>query len=125
MRPRQYCQDECGVAPLGKRSRVSMVRPIEQIFPGLHGTLYQVTSPQDEAYNCIAWAAGDNQLCRDEKPQMQLRMPQMHRLPLVVRQPAEEVVRDGRRGGLEAVEHAAQALLRFIQRYELSCQRSA
>ena len=38
-----------------------MVRPIEQIFPGLRGTAYQVTSPPDEAYNCIAWAAGDNQ----------------------------------------------------------------
>jgi hypothetical protein len=36
-----------------------MVSRIEQIFPALHGTAYQVTSPQDDKYNCIAWAAGD------------------------------------------------------------------
>ncbi len=36
-----------------------MVAPIEQAFPGLLGTGYRVTSPQDEHYNCIAWAAGD------------------------------------------------------------------
>jgi hypothetical protein len=36
-----------------------MVRPIEWIFPALRGTGYQVTSPVDDAYNCIAWAAGD------------------------------------------------------------------
>lgn len=31
---------------------------IEAIFPGLSGTSYQVTSPADDEYNCIAWAAG-------------------------------------------------------------------
>ncbi len=36
-----------------------MVGRIEQAFPGLRGTAYQVTSPQDDKYNCIAWAAGD------------------------------------------------------------------
>jgi hypothetical protein len=36
-----------------------MVEPIEQIFPGLRGSPYQVTSPPDDTYNCIAWAAGD------------------------------------------------------------------
>ncbi len=36
-----------------------MVVRIERIFPGLIGTGYQVTSPQDDTYNCIAWAAGD------------------------------------------------------------------
>ncbi|HKI32782.1 MAG TPA: hypothetical protein VKA46_13105 [Gemmataceae bacterium] len=36
-----------------------MVGRIEQAFPGLRGTAYQVTSPQDDTYNCIAWAAGD------------------------------------------------------------------
>ncbi len=29
-------------------------------FPGLHGTDWQITSPWDKRYNCIAWAAGDN-----------------------------------------------------------------
>jgi hypothetical protein len=32
---------------------------IERIFPALRGTAYQVTSPPDKKYNCIAWAAGD------------------------------------------------------------------
>jgi hypothetical protein len=36
-----------------------MVERIERVFPGLRGTSYQVTSPQDDADNCIAWAAGD------------------------------------------------------------------
>jgi hypothetical protein len=35
-----------------------MVERIERAFPALRGTGYQVTSPQDEIYNCIAWAAG-------------------------------------------------------------------
>ena len=37
-----------------------MVSPLEQVFPGLAGSVYQVTSPRDQDYNCIAWAAGDN-----------------------------------------------------------------
>jgi hypothetical protein len=36
-----------------------MVERIEKAFPGLRGTAYQVTSPYDDKYNCIAWAAGD------------------------------------------------------------------
>jgi hypothetical protein len=36
-----------------------MVGRLEQAFPGLRGTVYQVTSPEDDKYNCIAWAAGD------------------------------------------------------------------
>ncbi len=36
-----------------------MVERIERAFPGLRGTGYQITSPQDDKYNCIAWAAGD------------------------------------------------------------------
>lgn len=36
-----------------------MLGRLEQAFPGLRGTVYQVTSPEDERYNCIAWAAGD------------------------------------------------------------------
>jgi hypothetical protein len=29
------------------------------MFPGLAHGGYQVTSPRDSDYNCIAWAAGD------------------------------------------------------------------
>ena len=36
-----------------------MVKHIEDLFPKLRGKAYQVTSPRNEAYNCIAWAAGD------------------------------------------------------------------
>jgi hypothetical protein len=36
-----------------------MVAPIEILFPGLCGKDYQVTSPRDHVYNCVAWAAGD------------------------------------------------------------------
>ena len=35
-----------------------MVKHIEDLFPKLRGKAYQVTSPRNEAYNCIAWAAG-------------------------------------------------------------------
>lgn len=37
-----------------------MVERLERSFPGLRGTVYQVTSPTDDTYNCIAWAAGDS-----------------------------------------------------------------
>ena len=40
-----------------------MVTHIEHLFPNLRGAAYQVTSPPDEAYNCIAWAAGDTADC--------------------------------------------------------------
>jgi hypothetical protein len=36
-----------------------MAGRIEQAFPGLRGTAYRVTSPPDDVYNCVAWAAGD------------------------------------------------------------------
>ncbi len=37
-----------------------MVEPsLEDIFPGLRGQSYQITSPKDQRYNCIAYAAGD------------------------------------------------------------------
>lgn len=32
---------------------------IEQLFPGLRGTNFQITSPRDRRYNCVAWAAND------------------------------------------------------------------
>lgn len=36
-----------------------MVRSLEELFPGLAGSGYQVTSSRDADYNCIGWAAGD------------------------------------------------------------------
>ena len=34
---------------------------IEEIFPGLQASGYYFTSPATKEYNCIAWAAGDNE----------------------------------------------------------------
>ncbi len=36
-----------------------MVTPLEELFPGLAKGGYRVTSPADNNYNCIAWAASD------------------------------------------------------------------
>jgi len=37
-----------------------MVDPsLEEIFPGLKGQAYEIKSPSDHRYNCMAWAAGD------------------------------------------------------------------
>ncbi len=33
---------------------------LEDVFPGLRGQAYQITSPKDHRYNCIAFAAGDD-----------------------------------------------------------------
>lgn len=33
---------------------------LQVLFPGLRGSLYQVTSPRSNSYNCIAWAAGED-----------------------------------------------------------------
>jgi hypothetical protein len=35
-----------------------MVKALEDVFPGLRGTSFRVTSPADDSYNCVAWAAG-------------------------------------------------------------------
>jgi hypothetical protein len=38
-----------------------MVEPsLEDVFPGLRGKSYQVRSPKDSRYNCVAFAAGDD-----------------------------------------------------------------
>ncbi len=34
-------------------------RQLEAIFPELKATSYEIMSPPDARYNCIAWAAGD------------------------------------------------------------------
>jgi hypothetical protein len=36
-----------------------MVGDIENLFPRLQGSAYQITSPPSDVYNCIAWAASD------------------------------------------------------------------
>ncbi|HYT94770.1 MAG TPA: hypothetical protein VEL76_38995 [Gemmataceae bacterium] len=33
---------------------------LEAMFPGLRGRPYEIKSPRDGNYNCIAWAAGDS-----------------------------------------------------------------
>lgn len=38
-------------------SRERLVR----LFPGLRNTSFQITSPQDPSYNCVAWATRDDQ----------------------------------------------------------------
>ena len=32
---------------------------LERFFPSLRDAEYEITSPEDDGYNCIAWAAGD------------------------------------------------------------------
>lgn len=36
-----------------------MVEEMEELFPRLRGTDYQITSPPDAVYNCISWAVGE------------------------------------------------------------------
>jgi hypothetical protein len=36
-----------------------MEMSLEDLFPALRSTSYQITSPPSDKYNCIAWAAGD------------------------------------------------------------------
>jgi hypothetical protein len=38
-----------------------MVTDLERLFPRLQGANYQITSPKEARYNCIAWAAGDTE----------------------------------------------------------------
>lgn len=33
---------------------------LEDLFPALRGQRYQIASPADDDYNCVAWAAEDN-----------------------------------------------------------------
>jgi len=35
------------------------MNPLDLLFPDLQRNGYQITSPRDREYNCIAWAAGD------------------------------------------------------------------
>lgn len=45
---------------MGPTKGDSVVRhELENLFPDLRQARYEVTSPADAGYNCIAWAAGD------------------------------------------------------------------
>lgn len=37
-----------------------MNQHLGRLFPGLRGVSYEITSPAQPDYNCIAWAAGDD-----------------------------------------------------------------
>jgi hypothetical protein len=41
---------------------------LEKLFPNLKSTGYNVTSPYDPNYNCIAWAAGDTSVWWEPDP---------------------------------------------------------
>ena len=45
-----------------------MSHPIENCFPALGPGGYQITSPDSEAYNCIAWAVGQTDLWWEPDP---------------------------------------------------------
>src|SRR5260221_4642628 len=47
------------MAALGEGARLPMVAHLETLFPGLRNSPYAITSPPDDVYNCIAWAAND------------------------------------------------------------------
>ncbi len=34
---------------------------LESLFPGIRGSGYVVTSPEDTRYNCLAWTAEDKE----------------------------------------------------------------
>lgn len=46
-----------------------MSNSIEQQFPNLKNSGYQITSPISRRYNCIAWAAGDQSRWWQPEPQ--------------------------------------------------------
>jgi hypothetical protein len=43
---------------MGEGQWGSLVKFLEELFPGLAETGYRITSPPDDSYNCIAWAVG-------------------------------------------------------------------
>jgi hypothetical protein len=44
---------------MGTGEGVGMSDQLPTLFPGLRTTTFQITSPIDDKYNCIAWAASD------------------------------------------------------------------
>jgi len=55
-----------GVGSPGGPDRLRSV--LEATFPGLQTSRYEVTSPADRRYNCLAWAAGVTDLWWDPGP---------------------------------------------------------
>lgn len=46
---------------MGKRERTDLLTPrLDRLFPRLPESQFEITSPVDATYNCIAWAAGDH-----------------------------------------------------------------
>lgn len=46
---------------MGERQWLPMVEDLLALFPSLVQAHYQVTSPEDKKYNCVAWAARDTE----------------------------------------------------------------
>jgi hypothetical protein len=44
---------------MGAGKGLDMSEYLRSVFPGLRTTPFRVTSPADDKYNCIAWAAND------------------------------------------------------------------
>jgi hypothetical protein len=45
---------------MGPRERPDLMRElIQQLFPRLNTSSFEITSARDHRYNCVAWAAGD------------------------------------------------------------------
>ena len=60
---------------MGAKKRVFILN-LEFLFPKLRGTEYQITSPVEPGYNCIAWAAGDDTRWWEPDPDNSYYWPQ-------------------------------------------------
>lgn len=58
------------LGPGTEPAAVTTPQKIEADFPALVGTTYELTSPVDPRYNCIAWAAGDQDSWWEPVPAM-------------------------------------------------------
>lgn len=62
---------------MGKRPATDPIAlELQHHWPRLSPGQYEITSPQDQAYNCIAWAAGDNSRWWEPSPYQQLYWPE-------------------------------------------------
>lgn len=50
------------MATVGKAEEARLKQIVAR-FPGLSNTHVRLTSPEDHAYNCLAWAAGETRRC--------------------------------------------------------------
>src|SRR5262249_54100578 len=56
-RSRSPRRDGRSLDQVGQGTRIPVMDHLETLFPGLSGSGYVITSPADDRYNCIAWAA--------------------------------------------------------------------